>query len=301
MNAQDKKFNYKIILAALIAVLLAILIAFYYSYSQSRGEIAFLENEKELLVKDITLLKSDIARLGTQNEVDEIELERSRYQVQQLEDSVGRLNFTVEKLREFKTELRRLEARNDSLKLKNNFLKYNNMILAEKYEKSQQEIKSMQDARDALTRVESLQRKKQQELNEELKKKKYLVINSGSTEGHGFRLKDGREPVITTKASVIQKLRGCITIEGDLDSRGQEKIIYFQFLGPNMRIIEDNANTITVNGNIYSKRVQVLFDGNETEICDFITLPKGSLEGGPYTLNVFENDKLLSTAEFRLK
>jgi len=128
-----------------------------------------------------------------------------------------------------------------------------------------------------------------------------LVINDGSTEANGFRLKDGREAVITTKASVIEKLRGCITIERDLDSRGEEKIIYFQFLGPNMGIIEDNANTITVNGNVYSKRVQLLFDGDETEICDFITLPKGSLEGGPYTLNVFENDKLLSTAEFRLK
>lgn len=301
MNSQDRNFNYKIILGALLALLLVLLVAYYYSYQQSQGEIAFLENEKELLKKDITLMKADIDRLASRNEVDEIELERSRYQIQQLEDSVGRLNFTVEKLREFKTELRRLEARNDSLKLKNNFLKYNNMILAEKYEKSQEVIKSMQDARDELTKVESLQRKKQIELNEELKRKKYLVINDGSTEGHGFRLKDGRDPVITTKASVIQKLRGCITIEGDADARGQEKIIYFQFLGPNMRIIEDNANTITVNGNIYSKRVKVLFDGNETEICDFITLPKGSLEDGPYILNVFENDKLLSSAEFRLK
>ncbi len=301
MNTQDRKFNYKTILAALIAVIIAILIAFYYSFEQSQGEIAFLENEKELLVKDITLMKADINRLASRNEVDEIELERSRYQVQQLEDSVGRLNFTVEKLREFKTELRRLEARNDSLKLKNNFLKYDNMILAEKYEKSQGEIKSLQEARNQLTRAESLQRKKRQELNEELKKKKYLVIDNSLTQGHGYRLKGGRDPIQTNKASIVEKLRGCVTIEPDPESRGQEKIIYFQFLGPNMRIIEDNANTISVNGNVYSKRVQLLFNGEETEICDYITLPEGSLEGGPYTLNVFENDKLLSTAEFRLK
>lgn len=301
MNSQDRNFNYKIILGALLALLLVLLVAYYYSYQQSKGEIAFLENEKELLQKDITLMKADIDRLASRNEVDEIELERSRYQIQQLEDSVGRLNFTVEKLREFKTELRRLEARNDSLKLKNNFLKYNNMILAEKYEKSQEEIRSLQDARDQLTKVESLQRKKRQELNEELKRKKYLVIDNSSTQGNGMRLKNGREAILTNKASIVEKLRGCVTIEPDSDSNGEEKIIYFQFLGPNMRIIEDNANTITVNGNIYSKRVQVLFNGEETKVCDFITLPKGSLEDGPYILNVFENDKLLSSAEFRLK
>ena len=298
MNAQDKKFNYKVILAALVAILIAILIAFYYSYAQSQNQISYLENEKELLVKDLTLMKADIDRLTSQNEVDEIELESARYRIEELLDSVGRLNFTVEKLREFKTELRRLEAKNDSLKLKNNFLKYSNMVLTEKYEKSQEEIRLMQEKRNELTKAESLQRKKRKELDEALKTKKYLVVENAA--GNGFRLR-GREAVMTNKASIVEKLRGCVTIQSDPDERGQEKIIYFQFLGPNMRIIEDNANTITVNGNIYSKRVQLLFDGETTQVCDFITLPQGSLEKGPYTLNVFENEKLLSSAEFRLK
>lgn len=301
MNAQDKKFNYKIILAALIAVIIAILIAFYYSYAQSQSQISFLENEKEILVKDLTLMKADIDRLSSQNEVDEIELERSKYEIQQLIDSVGRLNFTVGKLREFKTELRRLESRNDSLKLKNNFLKYNNMILAEKFEKSQNQVKTLQEARNELTKTESLQRKARKELDEELQRKKYLMVDHEQTAGHAFRLKNGREPVITNKASIIEKLRGCVMVQADPETSGQEKIIYFQFLGPNMGVIEDNANTITVNGNVYSKRVQFLADGEEKMICDFITIPKASLEEGTYTLNVFENEKLLSTAEFRLK
>ena len=125
MNVQDNKFNYKIIFAALVAVIIGILIAFYYSYAQSRSEIAFLEREKQILVQDLSLMKTDVDRLSALNEVNEIELESSKYRIQQLLDSVGQLNFTVEKLREYKTELRRLEAKNDSLKLKNNFLRYN--------------------------------------------------------------------------------------------------------------------------------------------------------------------------------
>ena len=111
MDNQDTKFNYKIILAALCAVILGILIAFYYSYAQSKSEIEYLEKEKALLVKDLTLMKADVDRLSALDEMNDIELQNSRYRIQQLIDSVGKLNFTVAKLREYKGELRILEAK----------------------------------------------------------------------------------------------------------------------------------------------------------------------------------------------
>ncbi len=298
MNNQDTKFNYKIILTALVAVILGILIAFYYSYAKSKTQISFLEQEKELLVKDLTLMQADVDRLSALNEVNEIELQGSKYRVQQLLDSVGRLNFTVEKLREYKTELRRLEAKNDSLKLKNNFLKYNNMLLGEKYEETKKQIEELRRTSSTLAQAEALQRKKALELNAELKSKKYLELEN--TEGSGFRLRSGK-PIKTNKASIIEKLRGCVTLKANPGGPVADKVIYFQFLGPNMGVIEDNANTITVNGNIYSKRVQVVYNGEETNVCDFITIPAGSLEAGNYILNIFEDERLLSSKEFQLK
>ncbi|MGB5274747.1 MAG: hypothetical protein WBN39_11885 [Flavobacteriaceae bacterium] len=298
MEGQVNKFNYNIILAAMVAVILGILIAFYYSYAQSKSQINYLEQEKSLLVKDLTIMKADVDRLTALNEVNDIELQDSRYRVQQLLDSVGRLNFTVERLREYKSELRRLEAKNDSLKLKNNFLKYNNMLLSDKYEESKKQIEELRGKSLSLAEAEALQRKKILELNRELKIKSYLKIQN--SQGNGFRVKSGK-PIQTTKASTIEKLRGCATISADPATRGSEKVIYFQFLSPEMRIIEDNANTITVQGNVYSKRVQFIFDGEETQVCDFVTLPQGSLEQGTYTLNVFEDERLLSSSEFQLK
>ncbi len=298
MEGQVNKFNYNIILAAMVAVILGILIAFYYSYAQSKSEINYLEQEKSILVKDLTIMKADVDRLTALNEVNDIELQDSRYRVQQLLDSVGRLNFTVERLREYKSELRRLEAKNDSLKLKNNFLKYNNMLLSDKYEESKKQIEELRGKSLSLAEAEALQRKKILELNRELKIKSYLKIQN--SQGNGFRVKSGK-PIQTTKASTIEKLRGCATISADPATRGSEKVIYFQFLSPEMRIIEDNANTITVQGNVYSKRVQFIFDGEETQVCDFVTLPQGSLEQGTYTLNVFEDERLLSSSEFQLK
>ena len=298
MDIQDNKFNYKIILAALVAVIIGILIAFYYSYAQSKTQINYLEEEKALLVKDLTLMKTEVDRLSALNEVNEIELQDSRFRVQELLDSVGRLNFTVSKLTEYRKELRILEASFDSLKLNNNFLKYNNMLLTEQYEETRKQIEELRGKSSSLAETEAELRRRNQELNQELRRKEYL--NLENAEGNGFRLRGGR-PIKTNKASTIEKLRGCVTIMADNNVATREKVVYLQFLGPNMGVIEDNANTISVSGNIYSKRVELIYMGEEVVICDFITVPQGSLGPGNYTLNVFEDQRLLASTEFQLK
>ncbi|MBW8200800.1 hypothetical protein [Flagellimonas abyssi] len=298
MNSQDNNFNYKIIFAAMAAVIVGILIAFYYSYAQSKNQMIYLEEEKGLLVKDLTLMRAEVDRLSGLNEVNEIELQTSRFRVQQLLDSVGRLNFSITKLKDTRKELRKLELRFDSLKLKNNFLRYNNSLLASKYDETIKQLDELRGKANNMQRTESLLRETNKELSRELRIKSYLKLQDA--EGSGFRLRAGR-PIKTNKASVIEKLRGCVTILSDPDSRGDIKVLYLQFLDPNMAIIEDNANTISVSGNTYSKKVEIVYTGKEISICDAITVPEGSLVEGIYTLNVFEDERLLASTEFQLK
>ncbi|KAB7528412.1 hypothetical protein F8C76_11140 [Flagellimonas olearia] len=298
MSPQDNHFNYKIIFAALVAVIVGILIAFYYSYAQSRNQMSFLEQEKSLLVKDLTLMKAEVDRLSGLNEVNDIELQTSRFRVQQLLDSVGRLNFSITKLKETRKELRKLEVRFDSLKLKNNFLRYNNSLLASKYEETRKQLEDLRGKANSMEQTESLLRETNRELTRELRIKSYLKLQDA--EGSGFRLRAGR-PIKTNKASTIEKLRGCVTILSNAGERGDVKVLYLQFLDPNMAVVEDNANTISVSGNIYSKKVEIVYTGKEISICDAITVPEGSLTEGIYTLNVFEDERLLASTEFQLK
>lgn len=298
MDAQDNNFNYKIIFAALVAVIVGILIAFYYSYAQSKNQMNFLEQEKSLLVKDLTLMKAEVDRLSGLNEVNEIELQTSRFKVQQLLDSVGRLNFSIVKLKETRKELRMLEVRFDSLKLKNNFLRYNNSLLASRYEETRKQLEEVRGRASNMEKAESLLRETNRELARELKIKSYLKLQDA--EGSGFRLRAGR-PLKTNKASTIEKLRGCVTVLANSDEDGDVKVLYLQFLDPNMAVIEDNANTISVSGNTYSKKVEIVYTGKEISICDAITVPEGSLAEGIYTLNVFEDERLLASTEFQLK
>ena len=298
MDAQDTNFNYKIIFAALVAVIVGILIAFYYSYAQSKNQMNFLEQEKSLLVKDLTLMKAEVDRLSGLNEVNEIELQTSRFKVQQLLDSVGRLNFSIVKLKETRKELRTLEVKFDSLKLKNNFLRYNNSLLASRYEETRKQLEEVRGRASNMEKAESLLRETNKELARELKIKSYLKLQDA--EGSGFRLRAGR-PLKTNKASTIEKLRGCVTVLADTSEDGDVKVLYLQFLDPNMTVIEDNANTISVSGNTYSKKVEIIYTGKEISICDAITVPEGSLAEGIYTLNVFEDERLLASTEFQLK
>lgn len=298
MNPQDNNFNYKIIFAALVAVIVGILIAFYYSYAQSQNQMSFLEDEKSILVKDLTLMKAEVDRLSGLNEVNEIELQTSRFKVQQLLDSVGRLNFSITKLKETRKELRKLEIRFDSLKLKNNFLRYNNSLIASRYEETRKQLEELRGKASSMEQAESLLRETNRELTRELRIKSYLKLQDA--EGSGFRLRAGR-PIKTNKASTIEKLRGCVTILSDPSEQGDIKVLYLQFLDPNMTVIEDNANTVSVSGNTYSKKVEIVYTGKEISICDAITVPEGSLPEGIYTLNVFEDERLLASTEFQLK
>ncbi|KPM32946.1 Hypothetical protein I595_1373 [Croceitalea dokdonensis DOKDO 023] len=298
MQSQDTNFNYKIIVAALAAVIIALLMAFYYSYAQSKTELNYLEDEKKLLVKEMTLIKTELNRLSAENEINEIDLRDSQSEVQQLLDSVGRLNFSIAKLRDSQKALRKLEMQFDSLKVKNNFLQYNNTLLAEKYERTRKQIEELKGVTSSLQEAEALARLKNKELAKELKIKSYLKLQN--PEGSGFRVRSGR-PLKTNKASTIEKLRGCVTILGDASNDSDIKVLYLQFLTPEMKVIEHNANVVNVAGNTYSKRTEVMYDGKEISICDAITVPEGSLEPGIYTLNVFEDERLLSSSEFQLK
>jgi len=246
-------------------------------------------------------MKAEVDRLSGLNEVNDIELQTSKFRIQQLLDSVGQLNFNIIKLKEDRKTLRFLEAKFDSLKLKNNFLRYNNSLLTQKYERTLRQIEELRGKTSTLAQAEALARQKNQELTKALKVKSYLKMRPESAEGTGFRLLGAGRPSRSNKADVIEKLRGCVTIQGDSNNASEVKVIYFQFLTPDMAVIEDNANVVSVGGNTYSKRVEIIYLGKEMEVCDAITVPEGSLEPGIYTLNIFEDQRLLSSSEFQLK
>lgn len=298
MDSQDNNFNYKIITAALAAVIIGILIAFYYSNAQSNNKINFIEGEKRILVNKLTLMRANIDNLASENQVNDIDLKVANDRINNLLDSIGQLNFDIDKYTESKRQLRIWEIKYDSLNLKYNSLNYNNIVLSRSIIEAKKKAEEYKNSANTLADREEALRRANKKLNNELKNKTYLKLDK--TEALGIRLRNGKI-IQTNKASIITKLNGCTTVKGNPNESNAAKTLYFQFLDPNKRVISHNANIIHVNGNEYSKRLDLIYTGINKEVCDEINVPVGSLHPGLYTLNVFEDEKLLSSQEFELK
>ena len=171
MDAQDTKFNFRIILAALLAVILAILVAFYYSYAQYSSKIKYLEDQKMFLVKELSFAQTEVNRLTGLNEVTDIDLRESKFKIQALIDSVGKLNFSISKLKQEQKALKAIASKYDSLKLKNDFLRKNNNLLAQKYNNSRKEIERLKGRTNTLEVSKTQVQRKNLELANELKVK----------------------------------------------------------------------------------------------------------------------------------
>ncbi|MCK0157444.1 hypothetical protein MWU65_09665 [Cellulophaga sp. F20128] len=298
MDSQDNNFNYKIITAALAAVIIGILIAFYYSNAQSNNKINFIEGEKKILVNKLTLMRANIDNLASENQVNDIDLKVANDRINNLLDSIGQLNFDIDKYTESKRQLRMWEVKYDSLNLKYNSLNYNNIVLSRSIIEAKEKAEEYKNNANTLADREEALRLANKKLNNELKNKTYLKLDK--TDALGIRIRNGKV-IYTNKASIITKLNGCTTVKGNPNESNAAKTLYFQFLDPNKRVIAHNANIIQLNGNEYSKRLDLIYTGINKEVCDEINVPAGSLHPGFYTLNVFEDEKLLSSKEFELK
>ena len=140
-----------------------------------------------MLIKDLSSIKSEVDRLLAYSEVKEIEMQESENRVQQLLDSVGRLNFNISKIEQYRREMKTLEARYTNIKNKQEQLQSNNMELAGKYEETREMLEDLKGRTNSLAETESLLRAKNQELSTELKRKSYLSLEDPL--GNGFRLK----------------------------------------------------------------------------------------------------------------
>lgn len=298
MEPQDNNFNYKIILAALAAVIIGILIAFYYSNAQSNNEISILEIEKGELVESITFLQAKVDELKALDEANNVTMAQQNDNIQQLRDSIGQLNFDITKQKEYRRKLWVLEGMYDSIKTKNSELLFNNEALSNNLTSIKKEMDNLKAVTRAYAKKQEDLIKKNRELQEKYATKIYLNIEK--PEGNGIRVRSGSN-INTDKASVVARLKGSVTIKGIPDNAGVPKVIFFQFLDPDKRVIAHNANIININGNDYSRMVEFIASASDIRKESYITVPVGSLKSGIYTFNVFEDEKLLSTVEFGLK
>ncbi len=294
-----EQFTQKRLLILLGAVILGLVVAFAYSFTTSNNKINYLEDEKELLIENLQLMEMRIDSLSAHEELNTIELQASKERVSILLDSIGKLHANISHLRKFKSELDRLKVKYSWLRTKNDLLNDENGALNSSVGNSKTKIEALEKDSEEMLEIKAILEEKNKELEDQVRKKSLLNIKD--TEANAFKVKSNQDISRTSRASSVEKLRACFTIIENPNLINEEKTIYIQFIDPQGTVVTDEGKYTTNRGVKFSKKTKLEYNGDKIEVCDFITLTKGSLISGQYTLIIYEEKKILSKTIFQLK
>ncbi|MCV6630966.1 MAG: hypothetical protein OIF50_14030 [Flavobacteriaceae bacterium] len=296
MKQQVKQKSLIILLAIGIMGLLG---AFGYFYHSKKDAIETLETEKEVLIFDLKNKQATIDSLINSGRFKVVELEASKEEIGVLLDSIGRLNNRVHRLEKFKAEFVRLQQKYAWLRDKNSELYKNNNFLKEQVGDNRSKIANLEANSSEIDRKTEELSAKTKALEEEVKKRSFLNIKE--VEATAFRLKSNKEIARTVRASAVAKLRACFMIQANPNLANIRKQVYLQFVDQNGKVLADEGTTTSIKGIECSKKTQLIYNGKDIEVCDYISLQPEQVYKGTYTLNIYESGKKLGTTTFRLK
>lgn len=296
MSYQIKK---NALIPLLLVLIFGLLGAFGYFYHTQNNAISYLEDEKTLLLSELQQKQNTIDSLLHTGRFNKIELEASKEEIGLLIDSIGRLKNKVVRLERFRSNFEKLQEKYAWLRNKNTELYNDNHLLKEKIGDNRSQIANLEATTSEIDKSKAALAAKTKALEEEVLKRSFLNISE--VEATAFRLKPNKDISRTIRANATAKLRACFQIQSNPNLANINKTVYLQFVDNTGNVLPDEDKTTLVDGIRCSKKTQLLYNGQNMEVCDFISLAPGQVRKGQYILNIYEGGKLLGTTTFRLK
>jgi hypothetical protein len=103
-----------------------------------------------------------------------------------------------------------------------------------------------------------------------------------------------------SRASKIQQIRVCFTIEGNEFVKKGDKQFYIQVVNPKNQIISSESTFIELKDIklIYSAKVDASYNQKDVDICTYVDLEKNKTIKGDYIINVYNEFSKIGTAIF---
>ncbi|UOB19125.1 hypothetical protein [Abyssalbus ytuae] len=295
MNGQKNKSGQKIVLGALILSILALIAISYYNYSESEEKIAFLKSEKAMLIEDLTNIRADFDELSKNNEANIKEIEVNKEKINGLIDSIQTLDVDYNTLRRYRREMAAIRKENQQLRKVVDSITQENLSLYREIDSTNLKIVELTALSDTLL----LNNKKLLEENEKLKGDALTLADlNGST----YKVRSNGKVSSTNRANRTERIRACFTVVPLRINRETQKDFFIQFLDPDNKMLGDVEKVKVGDSQIeYSKRTVVFVDNKPLSVCDYIVTNKDLLKPGKYTINVYDDVKLITTTTFELK
>ena len=200
---------------------------------------------------------------------------------------------SIAALLKYKKKYFELESEMEVLLDENETLKFQNSLLESALDSTQVQLSSQLSSNIELEEQNF-------RLSESVDIAKKLTIER--LNAYGVIQRKSGKLVPTTRASRVDNLRICYSVPSNLITEPGDKKYYVQVIDPNLSVIGSNT-PVEFEDNIlkYSYVSTFTYDNELLDVCNFVSAEEGDYEKGIYTVNIFDQNVLISTSTFTLK
>ena len=282
--------------AAIIILALFLLGTLFYSFQMhldNKETEAILQSEKNEVLRDLENMSSLYNEANADNEVANKKLIEAQARLDALMEELKASKSSVSTLLKYKKKYFQLESEMEVLLEANATLKFQNALLETSLDSTQVQLSS-QLASNATLSEQNLQ------LSESVDAAKKLSVER--LNAYGVIQRKSGKLVPTTRASRVDNLRICYSVSSNVLTESGTKKYFVQVIDPSLNVIGTNT-PVQFEDDIlkYSYVSAFTYDNQLLDVCDFVSSEEGDYEKGAYTVNVFDQNRLVSSSTFTLK
>ncbi|MBO6606591.1 chromosome partitioning protein ParA [Psychroserpens sp.] len=292
-NSNSSGIGLKIALGILLALFLGT--AFYTSklYKEKQENEVVLTREKEQVMADLSAMAKQYDVAIADNEVTNQKLVDARDRIQGLMDSLKISQNSVNSLWKYKKRYLKLQKEMDVILAENDQLKIENSLLAASLDSTNVQLAERTVFTDSLL----VQNTQLAEVVENA-----AVLQTVKLKGDGVIERSSGKLIPTERAKRSDKLRICFTVAKNALVGAGDKELFVQVLDPLNNVLGANEQITFEEGQVlnYSLISKFNYENRSLDICEYVT-PNDKFQKGRYTINVFNQNQLVSTSEFTMK
>ncbi|WP_412985310.1 chromosome partitioning protein ParA [Pontimicrobium sp. IMCC45349] len=284
----------KVILGIAVVLLLGTAFYTYKLQNDSAATEKQLKEEKALVLKDLSSMAEQYDVAIGENEVANQKLVEARERIKGLIDSLKVSDNNVKSLWRYKKKYLALQEEMDVLLAENDSLKVENALLATTLDSTQLQLEERTMYNDSLLAQ-----------NTELAGivEGAAILSTVGLKGFGVIERSSGKLIPTERARRADKLRVCYTVTKNALVQSGDKEFFVQVLDPNDNVLGLNEQ-IQFEDQVlnYSLISKFNYENGNLDICEFVeSSGADDFEKGRYLVNVFDQNRLVSSTEFSLK
>ena len=285
----------KVIAGLLGVILLGVIIYTVSLYQDKQKNTALLTKEKELVVEDLTSLKSEYDKAILESNATNEELVSARDNIAKYIDSVKTMKADIASLYRYRKQVGILTKEREQLIRKVDSLTRSNTFLAMQRDSTYVELEKQTVFNDSLV-VQNTQLADVVEKGSALNLSKFTV--------DAVKERTSGKLVSTSRAKATDKLKVCFTVADNVIAQAGDRQFFIEVLDPQGNVLGESFSKTSDSGAsvTYSKGTEFYYENRSLDVCDFINKPASEFQKGNYMVNVYDNNlKLLGTSKFQLK